>query len=221
LITFQKEITLINSISRAQLLRLAALSASVLVLSTAAFADENEITRDMILNDPETPTGGNPNGDLTIVDFFDYNCPYCKAAAKNLEKVVKEDGNIRVVYKDWPILHPTSIIGARLALAAKYQGKYLPVHHALMDIPGYGIPQEKMVEAAHGAGVDAPQLDSDMTVHANDIARLIKRNLNIAEAIGLQGTPGFLVGNFKVNEALNEQGFLRVVADARAGQKIK
>jgi protein-disulfide isomerase len=212
---------LIDTISRAQFLRLAALSTAVLVMPSVAFADDNEITRDMILNDPEAPTGGNPNGDLTIVDFFDYNCPYCKAAAKSLEKVVKNDGNIRLVYKDWPILHPTSIIGARLALAAKYQGKYLPVHHALMDIPGYGVAQEKMIEATHNAGIDAAQLDSDMTAHADDIARLIKRNLNIAEAIGLQGTPGFLVGAFKVNQALNEQGFVQVVADARARQKAK
>jgi protein-disulfide isomerase len=212
---------LINAISRAQFLRLTALSATVLAIPSASFADDSEITRDMIFNDPETPTGGNPNGDLTIVDFFDYNCPYCKAAAKHLEKVVKADGNIRLVYKDWPILHPTSIIGARLALAAKYQGKYLPVHHALMDIPGYGVAQEKMIEATRNAGIDAAQLDSDMTAHADDIARLIKRNLNIAEAIGLQGTPGFLVGMFKVNEALNEQGFIRVVADARARQKAK
>jgi protein-disulfide isomerase len=212
---------LINAISRAQFLRLTALSATVLAIPSASFADDSEITRDMIFNDPETPTGGNPNGDLTIVDFFDYNCPYCKAAAKHLEKVVKTDGNIRLVYKDWPILHPTSIIGARLALAAKYQGKYLPVHHALMDIPGYGVAQEKMIEATRNAGIDAAQLDSDMTAHADDIARLIKRNLNIAEAIGLQGTPGFLVGMFKVNEALNEQGFIRVVADARARQKAK
>lgn len=210
-----------NAISRTQFLRLAALSATILVMPSGVFADDNEITRDMIFNDPETPTGGNPNGDLTIVDFFDYNCPYCKGAAKPLEKVVKADGNIRLVYKDWPILHPTSIIGARLALAAKYQGKYLPVHHALMNIDGYGVAAEKMVEATRSAGIDAAQLDSDMTGHADDIARLIKRNLNIAEAIGLQGTPGFLVGPFKVNQALNEQGFVRAVADARARQKTK
>ena len=97
-----------NMLSRSQFLRLAALSATILVMPSAAFADDNEITRDMIFNDPETPIGGNPNGDLTIVDFFDYNCPYCKGAAKPLEKVVKADGNIRLVYKDWPILHPTS-----------------------------------------------------------------------------------------------------------------
>lgn len=212
---------MIDTISRAQFLRLATLSATALIIPSMASADENEITRDMILNDPEAPTGGNPNGDITIVDFFDYNCPYCKAAAKSLEKVVKADGNIRLVYKDWPILHPTSIIGARLALGAKYQGKYLPVHHALMDIPGYGVAQEKMIEVTRHAGIDAAQLDSDMTAHADDIARLVKRNLTIAEAIGLQGTPGFLVGAFKVNQALNEQGFVRVVADARARQKTK
>ncbi len=68
-----------DRLSRTQFLRLAALSATALVMPSVAFADDNEITRDMILNDPETPTGGNPNGDLTIVDFFDYNCPYCKA----------------------------------------------------------------------------------------------------------------------------------------------
>src|SRR5437762_1015572 len=100
---------MLNSISRADFLRLAAMSASLLVIPKRARADESEITRDMIMNDPDAPVAGNPDGDLTIVDFFDYNCPYCKAAAKSLEKVVKADGNIRLVYKDWPILAETSI----------------------------------------------------------------------------------------------------------------
>lgn len=208
-------------ISRAQFLRLTALSAVLFVVSSDAWASENEITRDMILNDPETPTGGNPNGDLTIVDFFDYNCPYCKLAAKSLEKIVKIDGNIRLVYRDWPILAETSIVGARLALAAKYQEQYLPVHHALMDIPGHGVSQEQMTEAVRHTGVDLKQLDTDLDRHADEIAGLIKRNLNTAQAIGLQGTPGFLIGPYKVNAALNEQGFARVVADARARQKTK
>lgn len=210
-----------DPISRAQFLRLTALSASLFVVSSDAWASENKITRDMILNDPEMPTGGDPNGDLTIVDFFDYNCPYCKLAAKSLEKIVKTDGNIRLVYRDWPILAETSIIGARLALAAKYQGQYLPVHHALMDIPGYGVSQEKMMEAVRNTGVDLTQLDTDIGRHADDIAGLINRNLSIAQAIGLQGTPGFLIGPYKVNAALDEQGFMRVVADARARQKTK
>lgn len=208
-----------NSISRAGFLRLTAMSASLLVVPTLARADDNEITRDMILNDPDAPVAGNPNGDLTIVDFFDYNCPYCKMAAKSLEKLVKTDGSIRLVYKDWPILAETSIVGARLALAAKYQDQYLPVHHALMDIPGYGISRDQMLDAVRKTGVDQSRLDADIVAHADDILRLLKRNLNIAEAIGLQGTPGFLVGAYKVNQALTYDGFVRVVADARMRTK--
>src|SRR4029078_8867189 len=205
-----------NPISRGSFLRLAAMSASLLVVPTLARADDNELTGDMILSDPDAPVAGNPNGDLTIVDFFDYNCHYCKKAATSLEKLVKTDGNIRLGDKDWPILHETSIVGARLALAAKYQDNYLPVHHALMDIPGYGIPQEKMLAAGRKTNVDQARLDADLTAHAEDILRLIKRNLNIAESIGLQGTPGFLVGAYMVNQALTYEGFVRVVADARA-----
>jgi len=207
-----------DPISRSQFLRLAAMSA-LLVIPEQARSGDNEITRDMILNDPDAPVAGNPDGDLTIVDFFDYNCPYCKMAAKSLEKIVKADGNIRLVYKDWPILAETSIVGARLALAAKYQDRYLPVHHALMDIPGYGISQEQMLEAIGRTGVDQRRLDADIAAHAEDILRLIKRNLTIAEAIGLQGTPGFLVGAYRVNQALNYDGFVKVVADARARAK--
>lgn len=210
---------MLNPISRAGFLRLAVMSASILVIPERGRAGDHENTRDMILNDPDAPVAGNPNGDLTIVDFFDYNCPYCKMAAKSLEKIVKTDGNIRLVYKDWPILAETSIVGARLALAAKYQDRYLPVHHALMDIPGYGISREQMLEAVRKTGVDQPRLDADAAAHADDILRLIKRNLDIAEAIGLQGTPGFLVGAYKVNQALNYDGFVRVVADARARAK--
>lgn len=208
-----------NSISRAGFLRLTAMSASLLILPTLARAGDNEIIRDMILNDPDAPVAGNPTGDLTIVDFFDYNCPYCKMAAKSLEKLVKVDGSIRLVYKDWPVLAETSIVGARLALAAKYQDQYLPVHHALMDIPGYGISRDQMLDAVRKTGVDQPRLDADIVAHADDILRLIKRNLTIAEAIGLQGTPGFLVGAYKVNQALTYDGFVRVAADARMQAK--
>src|SRR5512138_3845273 len=134
-------------LSRSTFLRLAAGATALLLTKTIARSAENEITREMILADPEAPTAGNPDGDLTIVDFFDYNCPFCKDSAVHLERLVKADGRIKLVYKDWPVLTPTSIIGAKLALGAKYQGKYLAAHHALMKIPGYGISQQQMVEA--------------------------------------------------------------------------
>lgn len=203
--------------SRASFLRLAA--TSLLIVPSIAFADDDVVSKDDILNDPQAPTAGNPNGDLTIVDFFDYNCPFCKKAAPNLERAVKADGKIRLVYKDWPILGPTSIIGARLALAAKYQGKYLDVHHALMSIPGEGVPQDRMVDEIRKTGVDMSQLDADINGRADEIGKLIKRNLAIAEAIGLLGTPGFLVGPYKVNQALTYEGFVHVIADARTRQK--
>jgi protein-disulfide isomerase len=208
-----------NSLSRNTFLRLAGGAAILLLTKTFARSAENEVTRDMILADPDAPTGGNPNGDLTIVDFFDYNCPYCKKSATHLERLVRTDGKIKLIYKDWPILTETSIIGAQLALGAKYQGKYLEVHHALMNIPGYGIPKEQMVEAVRKLDLDPARLDTDMQANADAIGGLIKRNLTIAEAIGLQGTPGFLVGPYKVNEALTYEGFQRVVTDARARQR--
>lgn len=206
-----------NLISRASFLRLAA--TSLLILPSVAFADDNEISKDDILHDPEAPTAGNPNGDLTIVDFFDYNCPFCKKAAQNLERLVKTDGKIRLVYKDWPILGPTSIIGARIALAAKYQGKYLDVHHALMNIPGEGIPQERMIEEVRKTGIDMDRLDADINGRADEIGKLIKRNIAMGASIGFLGTPGFLIGPYRVNQALTYEGFAHAVADARARQK--
>lgn len=204
-------------LSRASFLRLAA--TLLLILPSVALADDNEITREDILHDPEAPTAGNPDGDLTIVDFFDYNCPFCKKAAQNLERLVKTDGKIRLVYKDWPILGPTSIVGARIALAARYQDKYLDVHHALMNIPGEGIPQERMIEEVRKTGVDMTRLDADINGHAEDIGKLIKRNLAIGAAIGFLGTPGFLIGPYRVNQALTYDGFAHAVADARTKQK--
>lgn len=205
-------------ISRSTFLRLAGGGAALLLTKTVARSDGNDITSEMILADPEAPTAGNPDGDLTIVDFFDYNCPFCKDSAVHLERLVKSDGRIRLVYKDWPVLAPSSIVGAKMALGAKYQGKYLAAHHALMKIPGYGISQKQMLEAVRNAGIDMKRLDADTEANAAAITGLLKRNLAIADAIGLQGTPGFLVGPYKVNQALTYEGFQHVVADARAKQ---
>jgi protein-disulfide isomerase len=208
-----------DSLSRSTFLRLAGGATMLLLTKTFARSAENEVTRDMILADPEAPIGGNPDGDLTIVDFFDYNCPFCKKSATSLERLVKTDGKIKLIYKDWPILTETSIVGAQLALGARYQGKYLEAHHALMNIPGYGIPKEQMIDAVRTSGIDLARRESDMQANADAIHGLIKRNLTIAEAIGLQGTPGFLIGPYKVNEALTYEGFQHAVADARVRQR--
>lgn len=186
---------------------------------SAVRAQDADTSANSILNDPAAPVAGNPKGDLTIVTFFDYNCPFCKKAEPALEKVVAEDGHIRVVYKDWPILTKASVYGAQLALAAKYQGKYDAVHAALMSIPGAKIPEDQMLAAIRKSGVDMNRLDADLKAHADEITALLRRNLTQADALELQGTPAYLVGHFKVTSALTYEGFKRAVSDARAQAK--
>ncbi len=177
----------------------------------------SRIDAEAILNDPDAPVGGNPRGDVTIVAFLDYNCPFCKKSAPDLDRIVKEDGKIRLVYKDWPVIRPTSIDGAMMALAAKYQGKYDIAHHALMGIPGSGVAKDKMRQGLQAAGIDMRRLDADMKSKAADIDAIIKRNMAQADAIGFQGTPAYLVGPFQTS-TLDYQGFKQVVADARKKQ---
>ncbi|XOC81591.1 DsbA family protein [Microvirga sp. M2] len=181
-----------------------------------ASAQDKAVSVDAILNDPQAPAAGNPKGDITIVAFLDYNCPFCKNSAPDLERIVKADGKIRLVYKDWPILTPASIHGAQLALAAKYQGKYEEVHHALMGIPGRRIAKETMTEAVQSSGVDMERLDADLKQHGAEIQALIQRNLDQADALGLSGTPVYLIGPFKASGALTYEQFQQAVAQARA-----
>lgn len=195
----------------------AAVLALPLITSMVLGQNAADVSKEMILNDPAAPVAGNPRGDLTIVAFLDYNCPFCKKTAPDLDRIVKEDGKIRLVYKDWPVIRPTSIDGAKMALAAKYQGKYDVAHHALMGIPGVGISKEKMRQGLQAAGIDMARLDADMKAKATEIDAIIKRNMAQADAIGLQGTPAYLVGPFQTS-TLDYQGFKQVVADARKRQ---
>ncbi|ACS40355.1 MULTISPECIES: DsbA family protein [Methylobacteriaceae] len=201
---------------------LALLSAAALAPALRSLAPAAEdafaqgVDPNAILNDPEAPVSGNPKGDLTLVAFLDYNCPFCKKSHPDLERLVKSDGRIRLVHKDWPILGDASVYGAQLALAAKYQGRYDEVHRALMAIPGRKIPKERMLEAVSASGVDMARLEADRGAHASEIAALLQRNLDQADALGLQGTPVYLIGPLKVAAALDYDGFRQAVAQARA-----
>lgn len=170
---------------------------------------------DALLNDKQTPTFGNPQGDVTIVAFFDYHCGYCRKSLPELERLVAEDGKIRLVYKDWPILSESSVVAAQLALAATYQGRYLDAHKVLMKMPARAST-ERMSEALGAAGIDRKKLAKDLKAHAGEIGALLRRTNDQAEVLGLPGTPVYLVGPFKVAAALDYQGFKDVVADARA-----
>lgn len=166
--------------------------------------------------DPAAPVSGNPKGDVTIVEFSDYNCPFCKTSAAALEKLVAADPGVRVVHKELPILTEASLYGAKLALAAKYQGKYGEAHASLMGIPGVRIPEGRMREAVEKAGVDMARLDADLKAHDKDIADQLRRNLELADVLGLQGTPAFVVGPYLIPSAIDLDSFKRVVAEARA-----
>lgn len=185
------------------------------VLPSIAIADGADVTREMIVNDPAAPKGGNPQGDVTIVAYLDYNCPYCKKSAPELEKLVTSDGKIRVVYKDWPILTEASVYGAKLALAANYQGKYAEVHKALMAIAGRKIPEDRMLAAIKGSGVDMARLEADAKAHDAEIVALLKRNDAQAKGLQLQGTPVYLIGPLLVAAAPDYAQFKEAVAEAR------
>ena len=206
--------------NRRRFLRAAAVLAASTPLLTIAgaptLAAAGAIDVEAILDDPATPVAGDPAGDVTIVAFMDYNCPNCKKSSPDLERFVNDDGKVRLVYKDWPILTDASVTGARLALAAKYQGKYREAHVAMLDIRGQKVSDASLLAAVKAAGVDMALLDEDLKAHEADISALLKRNMSQADSLGLVGTPVFLIGPFKIDKALDYDEFKQIVADFRA-----
>jgi|SRR5271166_4860420 len=202
--------------NRRRFLAMLSMAAVPPLTASALGAPSAAIDVDGILSDRDAPLGGNPKGDVTIVAFLDYNCPFCKRTAPDLQRFVSTDGKIRLVYKDWAILADTSVYGARLALAAKYQGKYETAHAALMGIRGQKASEASMLEAVKAAGVDMTALQRDLDAHNQAIGDLLKRNMVQADALGLQGTPVYLIGPCVVAAALDYDGFGQVVAKFRA-----
>lgn len=186
-----------------------------------AEGDPDEVlTEAQVLHDPDIPVVGNPDGDVTIVEWFDYNCPYCRKLEPELRQVVQDDGKVRLVWKDWPILGPTSVVATRMALASRYQDKFIKAHEAMMGVSSK-LTEPRIKELLSGAGVDIDRLTSDLASKATAIDAVIKRNKAQAEAFGFDGTPSFIVGKFRVPGILTMEEFDQVIADARkaAAQK--
>lgn len=179
---------------------------------------DNVTSRDNVLRDPDIPSLGNPNGDITIASWFDYQCPYCKKVEPELEKAAKADGHVRIVLKDWPILGDPSPYAAKLVLATKYQNKYEAAHHALMAKTGR-LTEGVIDETLKGIGVDVAKAKSDLEAHKAEIDALLARNNAQAEAFGFQGTPGFIIGTFRVPGPLTADQFKLAIADARKKAK--
>lgn len=176
--------------------------------------DDDVLTEARVLRDPEIPVAGNINGDITIVEYFDYQCPYCRKLEPELRQVVQDDGKIRLVLKDWPILGPVSVIAARTALASKYQDRFLQVHEALIGVNSK-LTEPRIRELLVGAGVDIDRLDRDLAANAKAIDVILARNDDQAKAFGFRGTPSFIVGKFRVPGVLTMAQFVQVIADAR------
>ena len=168
-----------------------------------------------LYRDPDSPVGGNPNGDVVIVEFNDYQCPYCKRAYQAVKSVVGADGKVKIVYKDLPILGEASKIAANAALAAAKQGKHQPLHNALMEFTGK-LDRDKILEIAVGVGIDRARLEKDM--EDPKLKAIIDRNLALASALGVRGTPAFVIGKQFVPGAVDAAALKQLIAEARKGQ---
>ncbi len=155
---------------------------------------------------------GNPQGDVTIVEFFDTRCPYCRKLEPVMAKLLAQDHGVRLVYKDLPILGPPSVLGSKALLAAQRQGGYEQLRDAIMGAPPQ-TTKAMIKEAAEGLGLDWPRLARDMDDPA--IQTQIEENLNLAQAIGVHGTPAMLVGDVLIPGAVDLPELREAVAAAR------
>jgi len=168
--------------------------------------------RDELLNSPESPVGGNPQGDVTLVEFFDYNCPYCRQVAPAMVEAEDDDPQLRIVYKEFPILGPNSVFAARAALAARKQNLYPQFHKAMMQVSG-AADEAHVIAVAEEIGLDVEQLRTDMQDPAIDAE--IQRNLALARALRINGTPGFVIGDEILRGATDLQTMQRLIDQAR------
>jgi protein-disulfide isomerase len=167
-----------------------------LLMDAAAAQDVALITSDgvkQILANPGTGPVGAFKPDVVVVEYFDYNCPYCKKLVPTLKALLAQDSSIGLVYKDWAILGPVSEYAAASALAAGWQGKYLAAHEALLSGPRLA-QVDQVDDILQRAGVNMEALKKDRVGHAREIAALLERNDAEAQALGLKGTPGIVVG---------------------------
>jgi len=171
--------------------------------------------RKAIFEDGVSYVAGNPQGDVTIVEFFDYRCGYCKQVQPSLMTLLKEDSKLRLVLKEMPVLGPESVIAARAAVAALEQdkgAKYLDFHNAMMEFRGQ-ITEAEVFRLATAAKLDVAKLKTDMTAPKTE--QILRANLALADTLGIQGTPGFVIGDKLVPGAVPLDTLRQLVKEAR------
>jgi protein-disulfide isomerase len=167
---------------------------------------------------PMTPVTGNLDGDITLVEFFDYNCSFCKRVFSYMREIEKNDPNLRIVWKEYPILTgrtPTSLTAARVAMAANLQGKYIETHKALMGGRGSLASDAQVIALAEGVGLDMDKLITDMESPA--IKAYLSETMKLGEALQFQGTPTFVINGAVIGGAVPKEVIIAVIAAARAG----
>jgi protein-disulfide isomerase len=158
------------------------------------------------------PVAGNPNGDVTVVEFYDPRCPYCRRMVPAIEAMLKKDSGIRLVYKDIPVLGAASLAETKAILAAQKQGAYLKMQAALMSTPAEPTPG-MLRDTARSLGLDASKLATDMQSH--EITDKIKQNMSLAHELKVEGTPIFVVGTQMIPGAVDQAALESAVAAAR------
>lgn len=181
----------------------------------AALAARLEENHQVLVASPEDPVLGNPDGDVTVVEFMDYNCGFCRRVHPVMEDLLTRDGNIRLVLKEFPVLGPGSIYASQAALAARQQDLYQPFHDAMMST-GERMEEAQVLRIAEEAGLDLEKLLADMQDPA--IQALLDRNHALAQALAINGTPSFVIGDEIVRGATDLANLERLVAEARTGQ---
>ncbi|MDY6962020.1 MAG: DsbA family protein [Pseudomonadota bacterium] len=201
-------------ITRRNLLAVTA-GGAALVAGMPLLALSQDITEKTVFFDPDAPVLGNPKGDVTVVEFFDYQCPYCKKIHPMVEKVVREDGNVRLVLKDWPVFGGASIFAAQAVLGAAQIGKYEPAMEALMKTTGK-LTEEDVEKALTGAGLAMKEIAAAVNEHTAKISGLLDRNYSQALAFNFAGTPSFVIGRTTFAGVLDEKGLKEAIREARA-----
>lgn len=170
--------------------------------------------KDELNNDPYSAVGGNPNGDVTVVEFFDYQCGVCKRVHAVVAKMTERDPKIRRVYKEWPILGPGSVFASRAAIASRKQGdrKYIKFHNAMMESKK-SLSAQTILDIAGSVGLDPAKLRKDM--EAPEVTQTIQRNYALATALKLNGTPSFVIGSELLRGARDFDTMMQMVRDAR------
>jgi len=162
--------------------------------------------------DPETPVAGNPDGDITLVEFFDYNCGYCKIALTTIRELLEEDPGVRLVLKEFPILSEGSEYAARAALAAGVQGRYFEFHSSLMEIRGQ-ISEQAVLEVAAQVGLDVAKLKKDM--EAESIISQLESNRELARSLNINGTPTFVIRDQIIPGAVDAKALRELIREIR------